>query len=267
MLSEKEWEAIMNISSNLLKKKSISSFGAYISEELFHLFRCSLVEFTESAPVKNKIPKLKNPIILSRYDDKFVEAFESQYESTYHVMDYINWIYFSERSLVYRESDLISESFRKSSKFFTQYLSPFGLIHAAGIILCIDHEFVASIALYNSRQRGDFSDKEMYILTQLLPLLQSSLEHILSINQEHRTTTAQDSSYLLKYKYHLTKREIEILGYIYKGMTNNEIAEILVITPNTVKKHLSNLFQKLEVTSRTQLLNFLVRNDLVNNFE
>ena len=50
----------------------------------------------------------------------------------------------------------------------------------------------------------------------------------------------------------LSKRELEILRLIGEGLTNQEIAERLVITLHTVKKHSSNIYGKLGVRSRTQ---------------
>jgi len=48
----------------------------------------------------------------------------------------------------------------------------------------------------------------------------------------------------------LTSRERQVLELLVKGMTNKEIADILVITPNTVKRHLKAVFEKLEVHTR-----------------
>ena len=52
----------------------------------------------------------------------------------------------------------------------------------------------------------------------------------------------------------LSKRELEILRLIDEGCTNQEIAERLIITLHTVKKHSSNIYGKLGVRSRTQAL-------------
>jgi LuxR family maltose regulon positive regulatory protein len=50
----------------------------------------------------------------------------------------------------------------------------------------------------------------------------------------------------------LTARELEVLQLLATGEPNRAIAEQLVVTPETVKKHLSHLFGKLEVANRTQ---------------
>ena len=51
----------------------------------------------------------------------------------------------------------------------------------------------------------------------------------------------------------LTDRELEVLRLIANGMTNNQIAECLVISENTVKGHVSNILSKLHLADRTQV--------------
>jgi ATP/maltotriose-dependent transcriptional regulator MalT len=50
----------------------------------------------------------------------------------------------------------------------------------------------------------------------------------------------------------VTKRELEILELIAKGLSNREIAEKLFVSENTVKTHSSRLFDKLSAKRRTQ---------------
>ena len=49
----------------------------------------------------------------------------------------------------------------------------------------------------------------------------------------------------------LTAREREVIALLARGQTNKEIAETLVITTNTVKRHLKSIFEKLEVHTRS----------------
>lgn len=50
----------------------------------------------------------------------------------------------------------------------------------------------------------------------------------------------------------LSARELEVLEHVAQGNSNKEIAETLFVSENTIKKHLGNIFAKLEVSRRTQ---------------
>lgn len=69
----------------------------------------------------------------------------------------------------------------------------------------------------------------------------------------YQIITAEQSYYLFL-EMGLTKRECEIAVQICKGLSNGEIAEELCISEATVKKHISNMFEKLKISKREQLL-------------
>jgi two-component system nitrate/nitrite response regulator NarP len=52
----------------------------------------------------------------------------------------------------------------------------------------------------------------------------------------------------------LTRRELEVLAALAAGRTNKEIAADLTLSANTVKFHVKNLFQKLDVHNRSQAI-------------
>lgn len=62
----------------------------------------------------------------------------------------------------------------------------------------------------------------------------------------------------------LTPRERELLELLVKGLTNNEIAHAAGVSPNTVKFHLRNLYDKLDVRNRAEAvaLHFVERKTL-----
>lgn len=61
----------------------------------------------------------------------------------------------------------------------------------------------------------------------------------------------------------LTPREMDVLRLMVEGLTNQAIARSLIISPSTVKSYIHTLFQKLEVTDRTQAAVKAIRLGLV----
>jgi two-component system NarL family response regulator len=62
----------------------------------------------------------------------------------------------------------------------------------------------------------------------------------------------------------LTGREIEVLRLVARGMSNKEIAAELVIAENTVKNHVRNILEKLQLRSRMEAAMYAVREKLVD---
>ncbi|MDW5471230.1 response regulator transcription factor [Staphylococcus equorum] len=61
----------------------------------------------------------------------------------------------------------------------------------------------------------------------------------------------------------LSKRESEVLAEMTKGKTNKEIAESLFVSEKTIKTHVSHIFNKLQVTDRTQAAIYAMQNKLI----
>ncbi len=60
----------------------------------------------------------------------------------------------------------------------------------------------------------------------------------------------------------LTDREREVLRLVADGHTDRMVAETLVISPRTVNRHLSNIFNKLDVSGRTAAVALALRQGL-----
>jgi NarL family two-component system response regulator LiaR len=61
----------------------------------------------------------------------------------------------------------------------------------------------------------------------------------------------------------LTEREREVLTLMIEGLNNTQIAGRLVVSPSTIKTHVSNILSKLSVASRTEAVTLALRNRIV----
>lgn len=75
--------------------------------------------------------------------------------------------------------------------------------------------------------------------------------------------TYSESSLKVCQNLHLTEREQEVLHWLAQGASNEEIAKHLYVTVATVKAHLTSIFEKLKVTSRTQAIITAIKLGLV----
>jgi len=68
-------------------------------------------------------------------------------------------------------------------------------------------------------------------------------------------------------RFHLTPRQLQIVAAVAFGESNREVAEHFSISEETVKRHLSNIFDKLGVFSRLELAIFALNHGLVEDGE
>ena len=119
--------------------------------------------------------------------------------------------------------------------------------------------------------KNENSEISIFILKSENLFLQRETDRFIdltvSINKDHNYLYKMIKKYVNKnisdqiseesssYRFHnLSKREMDVLFLISKGMTNKEISEQLIITERTVKNHVSSILNKLSVNDRTQAL-------------
>lgn len=259
MLQQHEWEQINLMTSEMIRIKDITRFRREFLKMLGRLIAFDLADFyLNDAKSPNKV-KLVDPVVVSRFSQKFNEKFMLEYDRYYGQVDYVRWVFSSHESLVYRESDLINTELRTKSTFYLDYLKPAGFVNVAGASIADRGVCVGAVTLYRTVRYGDFTDKDLYILKQLLPHLQNKLTAETEA-VKYNVEQSKNSSYSLVHEFNLSKREIEILRLMCGGKNNSEISGMLSISVNTVKKHTGNIFSKLNVDSRIQLIHFIFKN-------
>jgi len=94
--------------------------------------------------------------------------------------------------------------------------------------------------------------------------LESLLEGVRSVYQGNQYMPPEIASRVSRRVVsHLSKRELEVLSLVAKGMSNKDIASALHLVEGTVKVHLTNILAKLRVSDRTQAILAGVRRGII----
>jgi DNA-binding NarL/FixJ family response regulator len=111
-------------------------------------------------------------------------------------------------------------------------------------------------------KRSDIEDFEKAILKVAGGGSYFSSEIIKVISRSLSKEKEQKSSEQILTK--LTSREKQILQLICKGLNNEQIADLIYLSPKTVEKHKSSLFQKTETFNTVNLVIYAFKNQLIS---
>ena len=137
---------------------------------------------------------------------------------------------------VLRLSDHLTQRQRRSLEYDALVWQPLGIRDALRLWLPAKGTRVRSI--YLERSGKNYTTRDITLLSLLRPHLIRMRKHV-----EFRRRASDDRG--------LTPREAEVLGWIAHGKQNAEIARLLFISQHTVRKHIENIFEKLDVRTRT----------------
>lgn len=103
------------------------------------------------------------------------------------------------------------------------------------------------------------------LITEIKEILKGEIALAKSIGKKIYKELLEAHTEKYNYKAHnITKRECEIIKLVASGVTNKEIASMLFISENTVKNHLCNIMEKLDVDNRVKIASFAWTRGLVN---
>lgn len=130
-------------------------------------------------------------------------------------------------------SDFYSQRALRDTGMYVDVLRPF----EHELMLCLPSGPVRTLRLLFFRGKGaGFTERDRALLTLLRPHLQAAY-----VATERRRLG----------QVPVTPRQNEILQYVAAGLSNSQIARRLSLSEGTVRKHLENIFTRLNVTSRT----------------
>lgn len=184
---------------------------------------------------------LVNPVALN------CESISGNYDA----LDYSRGILYSGKSICYKETDIIDDEKRKKSPYYQMVYRPNNWHFAMQIILAQRKQFLGVITLYRSIGKADFSYEDIFTAD----LFREHMSLRLAFERERRRPerNGQSIDHIVE-KYSLTKREREVLLCVVQGENRETISENLTVSENTLKKHMSNIYRKIGVNNRVQLL-------------
>lgn len=212
------------------------------------LIPCSYASFLMAGGEKDET-RLVNPCC----DPESFCAAEEQYISMENV-DHLLWIIHSDQSVVIRESRIVSEKKRLESPIYRECYRAYDIFDTLQLSIVHDRVFYGVLTLYRTTAEREFTEDDSFWLRMVSVHLGKRF-HEAAGSQAVRTERAV-SLEELRGQYSLTNRESEVLSLIFENLSDDEIAARACISPYTVKKHIQNIYRKLGISARWELLRF-----------
>lgn len=172
------------------------------------------------------------------------------FSKAYENIDYSQGILGSGKSIVYRETDIIPDEKRVQTEYYKNIYAANNWHYSLQLALAYDKRFLGVITFYKNKGKEDFKYADIF----KLQLIENHLAYRIHKEQENVTKNGNKISVLDAIEqFGLTKKESAILELLVKGYSNKEICNQMVISSNTVKKHILNIYRKLDVKNRVQL--------------
>lgn len=166
--------------------------------------------------------------------------------------DYSKGIIDSGKSLVYRETDIISDEKRVDREYYKKVYAPNNWHYSLRMILAREKQFLGVVTFYRTIGKDNFQYDDIFLLDMLKDHLAYRIHQAVKSGGDDKISIVEAVE-----KYELTKREKTILSLLLEGMDNTEISSQLVISVNTLKKHILNIYRKLGINNRVQMFKMI----------
>ena len=153
------------------------------------------------------------------------------------------------KSIVFRETDIIPSEIRLKSSYYKEYYVLNNWQYSMHLLLGDGNDCVGLVTLYRTIGKDNFDSDDMYILE----LMKDHLLFRLSEERKNREGVKEKLTVSeAAQQHHLTNREKTILSLLMEGKENSEISSELSISVNTLKKHILNIYRKMDIKNRVQ---------------
>ncbi|HEY8889686.1 MAG TPA: helix-turn-helix transcriptional regulator [Clostridium sp.] len=246
VLTHNEWCQINSIITKVYSCKNIITLRGDLLAEIRKLVPYQKA-FFDLGDNKGSNNIFFDPIAVDMSDTNL-----DNYYTHFEPLDYALWVLSQNSAIIYRDTDLIPNGLREKSLFCNEWLKPMDVFYCGGTSIVENGTLFGSITLMRSKNTGDFSDHDLEVCSILNSHLCRCFRQTFPNGISYKSSTLIENDIMNKYR--LTQREYEILPMLNAGMHNSEISSKLFISENTTKKHVAHIFEKLNVSSRSQLV-------------
>ena len=242
-LDTNEWMLLNSIIYKIHTMENMTEMRSQLLEQIRMLVDFDSADFYLASPDGQQ--KLTAPVFYKCEEDL---------SHVYDGIDYSRGILYSGKSLIYRETDIIPDEKRVETEYYQKVYKPNNWHYSLQMVMGMEKEFVGVITFYRTIGKENFQYDDIFILD----ILKDHLSHRLykykksgDLAEEKLTVSAAVE------KYGLTRREHTILKLLLEGKDNATILEELSIAENTLKKHILNIYRKLQINNRVQMFKLI----------
>lgn len=178
-----------------------------------------------------------------------------------HARDEIDFTYVPEiaqiiknrKTMVFRETDIIHRNQWVDSMDYKLNYKPYNWCYGMRLVIAMDNKVLGILTLFRGIGKKNFDINEVLFLDIFKEHLALRLD--LEINQKKKIDAMNSLEYdKVAKKYELTRKERVVLEMLSKGEASEQISSELDVSLNTVKKHTVNIYRKLGINKRIQLI-------------
>ena len=152
------------------------------------------------------------------------------------------------------DSDVVGSEVMASSRIYNEWVRPMGMRYVCGSVMRFGGTRVADLTLLREERHGDFTDHELFLLLQVTKQMECWFAGVRT-SGEHGRLEGETNGDLVS----LTPREMEVADLACSGMSVREMSDYLAISYGTCRRHLANIYEKLGISSRVQLIELMKR--------
>lgn len=249
-LENNDWIFLNSVIFRIHSVENSSEMRYTLIEQLRMMLDFDAATFYISSPEDSHV--LVDPVVYN-----ITPELGEKYIREYATMDYAHGLLFSGKSIIYRESDIMPDAKRVTTEYYRSCYVPYNWHYSVSMVITGKGRFLGVLSFFRYRGRPNFEYEDIFVLEMLKEHLEYRLYRDICLGP---SAGERFSASHYADEFSLTRREETILQALVSGHDNEMVCKNLCITNSTLKKHILNVYRKMGVKTRVQLLHLVSGN-------